>query len=350
MTSPKRTFPAEWAPQAAVQLTFPPAAADWPDEREDLLRPFVDIAEAVARFQPVVVVCENLRETKKLLAHLPAERLFLAEVPSNDSWARDHGGITIFENGRPVVLDFMFNGWGLKFHAFLDNLITAALFRRGTYNKVYKNAPRRPVRRVGGMVLEGGSLETDGLGTLLTTEDCLLSPNRNPHLSKKQVEARLKKLLGLSRILWLKHGALEGDDTDSHIDTLARFCDPQTIVYQACDDPADSHFADLKKMEEELQQLRQADGKPYRLVALPWPTPCFSKTDGHRLPASYANFLIINGAVLVPTYRVPEDAAALKVLGGCFPGREIVGVDCRPIVEWHGSLHCLTMQWPAAVE
>lgn len=346
MSSSKRTFPAEWAPQAAVQLTFPASDSDWADDMEAVLPVFVKIAEAIARFQPVVVVCENLKTTQKLLAHLPADRLFLAKIDSNDTWARDHGGITIFENGRPIVLDFMFNGWGLKFPAFRDNLITAALFQKGTYNKVYKNAPQRPRRQVGGLVLEGGSLESDGLGTLLTTEECLMSPNRNPHFSKKQIEAKLKKLLGLDRVLWLAHGALEGDDTDAHIDTLARFCDPQTIAYQDCDDPQDSHFVSIKKMEAELQALRQTNGQPYKLVPLPWPTPCFSKNDEHRLPATYANFLIINGAVLVPTYRVKEDAAALDILKKCFPDREIVGIDCRPIVEWHGSLHCLTMQWP----
>ncbi len=347
MSSTQRTFPAEWAPQAAVQLTFPASDSDWADVLGEILPVFVKIAETIARFQPVVVVCENLNSTKKLLAHLPADRLFLAKLPSNDTWARDHGGITVFENGRPIVLDFMFNGWGLKFPAFRDNLITAGLFKNGTYNKVYKNADRRLRRQIGGLVLEGGSLETDGLGTLLTTEECLLSQNRNPQFSKKQIEAKLKKLLGLDRVLWLAHGALEGDDTDAHIDTLARFCDPRTIAYQACGDEKDSHFMSLKKMENELRELRQANGEPYKLVPLPWPTPCFSKNDGHRLPATYANFLIINGAILAPTYRVKEDAAAIETLKKCFPDREIIAIDCRPVVEWHGSLHCLTMNWPA---
>ena len=196
------------------------------------------------------------------------------------------------------------------------------------------------------MVLEGGAIETDGQGTLLTTEACLLNHNRNPRLDRAAIEMKLREDFGVERILWLSHGHLEGDDTDSHIDTLARFCDPQTIAYVRCDDPEDSHYPSLAAMEEQLKTLRQADGSPYRLIALPWPRPCFDPDDGHRLPATYANFLIINGAVLVPTYADAADAEALATLAEAFPGRDIVPIDCRSVIRQHGSLHCLTMQLP----
>lgn len=333
-----RRLPAEWEPQSAVQLTFPHEASDWADSLDAVLPCFFNIAAAISRFEKVLIVCDKLMPIRDDLAG-NIENYWLIEIPSNDTWARDHGGITIFENGQPVVLDFMFNGWGLKFPADRDNLITGRLAEKGFFR-----APLRP----GGLALEGGGLESDGQGTLLTTAECLLSPNRNPHLTETQIEARLKELFGLERVLWLRHGYLAGDDTDSHIDTLARFCDPETIAYVRCPDPADEHFEALRHMEAELQAFRTAAGQPYRLVPLPWPEPCFA-ADGHRLPATYANFLIINGAVLVPTYRVAQDAGALQIIKGIFPDREVIGIDCRPLIEQHGSLHCVTMQYPAKV-
>ncbi len=336
----KRRLPAEWEPQSAVQLTFPHEHSDWADSLSEVMPCFLQIAAAVSRFQDVVIICPNPMETRD---SIPGDdrvnRYHLLGIPSNDTWARDHGGITIEEDGRPVVLDFVFNGWGLKFPADKDNLITGAMQRYGVFNA--------PVRH-GGLVLEGGGIESDGLGTLLTTAECLLSPNRNPHLSKEEIEQRLKELFGLQRVLWLHNGYLAGDDTDSHIDTLARFCSPDTIAYVRCDDPSDEHFDALNRMEAELQQFRTLDGQPYRLVPLPWPETILAP-DGHRLPATYANFLIINGAVLVPTYRVPQDGPALEIFKTLFPDREIIGIDCRPLIAQHGSLHCVTMQYPAGV-
>jgi agmatine deiminase len=235
-----------------------------------------------------------------------------------------------------VVLDFGFNAWGLKFAADLDNRVSRGLAAAGLF--------RAPVR-VPGLVLEGGSIDSDGAGTLLTTTACLLSPNRNPHLDRAGLERALADLLGAERVLWLEHGALTGDDTDAHIDTLARFCPDDTIAYVRCDDPADEHFAPLAAMEAELRAFRTGAGRPYRLVALPWPRPVFDR-DGHRLPATYANFLVINRAVLVPTYRDPRDAAALETLAALFPGRKVIGIDSLPLIHQHGSLHCLTMQLP----
>jgi agmatine/peptidylarginine deiminase len=189
----------------------------------------------------------------------------------------------------------------------------------------------------------------DGRGTLLTTTSCLLAPTRNPGLSRDAIESALREHLGVTNVLWLEHGALEGDDTDGHIDTLARFTDPHTIAYQACDDREDPHHDDLAAMARELAEVRDVEGKRYRLEALPWPRAARDPATGRRLPASYANFLIVNGAVLVPAYGGPADEAARLVLGRCFPDRDVVPVDCRPLIRGFGSLHCVTMQIPAGV-
>jgi agmatine deiminase len=331
-------LPAEWEPQSLVQLTFPHADTDWSDVLEEVLPCFAEIATIISRYQKVLIGCRDVKATRALLRGANLSNVVLAPVESNDTWARDHGGITVFDqNNRPVILDFVFNGWGLKFPADKDNLITRALHKKRLLKGKLKH---------GGLVLEGGGIESDGQGTLLTTAECLLSPNRNPHLNKKQIEQRLKRLFGVERVLWLHHGYLAGDDTDSHIDTLARFCDAHTIAYAQCTNPKDEHFDALQKMEAELRTFRQANGQPYRLVPLPWPDACTAE-DGHRLPATYANFLVINGAVLVPVYDVPQDAAALAIFKTLFPDRDIVPINCRPLIWQHGSLHCVTMQYPA---
>ncbi len=339
-------LPPEWHPQSGVQLTWPHADSDWGPLLDEVEPVFATIAREISARERLLVACHDapLRDRVRALleqAGCAMERVTLHLAPSNDTWARDHGPLTVLDgNGSARLLDFTFNGWGGKHAHARDNRITAALHAQGAFGTT-------PLEAVA-MVLEGGSVEVDGLGTLLTTSHCLLTPTRNPELDRAAIEARLGQWLGIDRVLWLSEGHLEGDDTDAHIDTLARFCDPHTIAYVACDDPNDSHYPALKAMEAELTALRDRDGRPYRLVPLPWPRPAFS-ADGQRLPATYANFLIINGAVLVPTYRDPADAVALERLASCFPGREIVAIDCRPIIEQYGSLHCLTMQLPEGV-
>ena len=255
----------------------------------------------------------------------------LYEVITNDTWARDHGGITVFEDGRPVVCDFTFNGWGMKFAANFDNQITAQLFAQGVFEGYsYKNCLK--------FVLEGGSIESDGKGTLLTTAECLLSDNRN-NLSREEVEIRLKQYFGVDQVLWLNHGYLAGDDTDSHVDTLARLCPNDVITYVQCDDEADEHYDELKKMKKELVDFRTLDGKPFHLIPLPMADAVF--VDGERLPATYANFLIMNKAVLVPVYDSPKDNMALQQLQKAFPDREVIGIDCNALIKQHGSLHCV---------
>lgn len=306
---------------------------------------FVEIARRIAHFEKLLVVCyddqQRARVARRLeTAGVPAARVVFGVAPSNDAWARDHGPISVQCQDEVSLLDFGFNGWGGKYAHELDNAITRTLYRQNVFGKT----PLQTVR----LVLEGGSIEVDGSGTLLTTERCLLAPTRNPGLARAQIEKQLAELLGLNRFLWLKHGSLAGDDTDSHIDTLARLCDTHTIAYVACDDPADEHYGELKAMEAELQTFRAADGRPYRLVPLPWPRPKYDDAGG-RMPATYANFLIINDAVLVPTYRDAADAQAFERLRECFPGRETIGIDCLPLIHQHGSLHCVTMQLPVGV-
>jgi agmatine deiminase len=300
---------------------------------------FVEITRRIGRFERVVIVAEDADEVARKLKSGGAamERVTIFQMELNDTWARDFGPITVLENDKPVILDFGFNGWGLKFAANHDNRIT----RRLHGMKAFGRTPSRTV----GFVLEGGSIESDGAGTILTTSRCLLDANRNPHLSEKEIEHLLGELLGADRFLWLRNGHLAGDDTDSHIDTLARFAPGDTILHLSCDDPADEHYDAIEAMVEGLGDFRTANGKPYRLIPLPWPTPSYDE-DGRRLPATYANFLVINGAVLVPTYGDERDPAALEAIGGAFPDREIIAVPCGPLLVQHGSLHCLTMQIP----
>jgi len=326
-------------------LTWPHPQTDWSRRLKVVEPTFTAIAREVSRREKVLIVCFDSAHQAHVNALLSQGGVDLSRVrfftaPANDTWARDHGPITVQCSERPLLLDFGFNGWGGKYPAALDDAVTRHIYDTGAFGDTELHTVD--------LILEGGSIEVDGQGTLLTTEQCLLAPTRNPTISRDSLERRLAELLGLKRILWLKHGHLDGDDTDSHIDTLARFCDAQTIAYVACDDPNDQHYTDLRAMEAELRAFRAADGSPYTLVPLPWPKPKFSD-DGERLPATYANFLIINGAVLVPTYDDAADAVALERLRGCFPDRAVIGINCLPLIQQFGSLHCVTMQLPRDV-
>ncbi|MDG5500496.1 agmatine deiminase family protein [Marinobacter sp. BGYM27] len=343
-----RIMPAEWAPQSAVMLTWPHAGTDWADVL-DVVEPVFDaIAKAVLRFQHLIVSCEDADKAASIQTELNdwvvnrgfPGRVKTAAVPADDTWARDHGPITVLENDKLQLLDFNFNAWGDKFPWAKDNAINRQLAESGFFGA----APLQDQD----FVLEGGSLESDGAGTLLTTSECLLSTARNPGYDRSQIESKLRDTLGANKVLWLNHGYLAGDDTDSHIDTLARFCSADTICYVRCDDPQDEHFDALNAMERELSQFTNIEGKPYSLVPLPWPDAHFDQ-DGERLPATYANFLIINGAVLLPIYNVPQDVEAIRTMTALFPDREIIPIDCVPLIHQHGSLHCVTMQFPAGV-
>jgi agmatine/peptidylarginine deiminase len=341
----RRRLPAEWEAQAAVMLTWPHDQGDWAPVLDAVEPVFTAIAVAITRHQDLLVNCADADHAERIRARLmargvPEQRLFLSLTPSDDTWARDHGPLAVSVNDHPRLLDFRFNGWGDKYPAARDDAITRRLAASGWFG-------RTPVESLE-LVLEGGSIDSDGERSLLTTTACLLHPQRNPQYPRPAIEARLQALFGVERILWLEHGCIEGDDTDGHIDMLARFASPTTIIYQQCDEPEYRCYAELQAMEQELRAFRDADGRPYRLVGLPWPQPK-TDADGARMPASYANFLLINGAVLMPTYRDPADALAARRLQACFPDRELTGIDCLPLIAQHGSLHCLTMQIPAAI-
>ena len=334
-------LPAEWEKQGFVQLTWPHEETAW-YELPKVLDCYVEVAKAIARYEPLLIVCRDIAECKADMAarhYTPAPDIRFVEAPINDTWARDHGAISVFgDRGEKCIEDFVFNGWGLKFGADLDNQITRNIYRAGAFAEDVKYLDMRP------FVLEGGSIDTDGAGTLMATSECLCSLNRNEYLAQEEIEEQLKTAFGLERILWVDHGGIAGDDTDSHIDILARFCAPDTIAYTACDNPADENYGPLKAMEEQLKSFRTLDGKPYRLIPLPLPEPLY--LDDYRLPASYANFLIVNGAVLMPGAGSELDKKAAGQLQKAFPDRKIEIIDCRALLSGHGGLHCITMNYP----
>ena len=339
MTESSVRFPAEWEPQSAILIAWPHAGTDWADRLGDVEDTYIALVQAITRFQPVLIcVADDDVETYADI-RLRSNRVDMAQVrfvtvAYDDTWLRDSGPISLRDGDRLRLLDFRFTAWGGKFEAGRDDLLVETLAAQG----VFGDAARQRID----FALEGGGIETDGNGTLLTTWRCL--HERHPDASREELTAQLSAWLHQDRVLWLDHGALEGDDTDAHIDTLARFAARDAIVFQACDDPADSHYADLKAMADEIAALRTRDGKPYRLFPLPWARPVLD--EGRRLAASYANFLIVNGAVLMPAYGDAADNAAAAVLAQAFPGREIVQVPCRPLIWQNGSLHCITMQLP----
>lgn len=338
-------MPAEWEPQSAVMLTWPHPYGDWAPTLAAAFMTFAEIAAHISHHQKVLItaldaVQRDHIETALIAQGAHLDRVSFFTAPSNDVFVRDHGPLTVETKEGYLLLDFRFNGWGNKYPSTDDNGLTQILAHQGAFghHRVQEND----------FVLEGGSIDSDGAGTLLVTASCLLNPSRNPKLSREDIESTLKTWLGATRILWLQHGYLAGDDTDGHVDTLARFCDRDTIAYCACPHPNDEHYSELKKLEDELRTLRTIDDVPYRLVALPWPTAKLN-ADGERLPATYANFLIINDAVLVPTYADRADAQALRLLQGCFPDRTIIGIPCNTLIAQHGSLHCATMQLPKGI-
>ena len=336
-----RRLPAEWEPQGFVQLTWPHKDSLW-YEVEKVQACYTQIVTAILRHEPVLMVCRDKAECEEDLRRnglTSLNGIRFVECPINDTWARDHGAISVWgDAGEKYILDFVFNGWGLKFAADLDNQITRQAFASGAFAPDVQYTDMRP------FVLEGGSIDTDGCGTLMATSECLCSLNRNEYLSREEIEKKLCQAFGLRRILWLDHGGIVGDDTDSHVDILARFCGPDTIAYTACDDESDENYAALKAMETQLKTFRTLDGKPYKLVPLPLPDALY--LDDYRLPGSYANFLIINGAVLVPGADSPKDAVAAARLQQVFPDRKVEIIDCRALLSGHGGLHCITMNYP----
>lgn len=334
-------LPAEWALQSGIQLAWPHVGTDWRNMLDEVQECFVTIAREIALREKLLVVTPDPEGAKRrMIASVNMDNVRFLACETNDTWTRDYGAITLLDAEGPSLLDFNFNGWGLKFASDKDNRITHHAVEAGILKGRYVNRL--------GFVLEGGSIESDGMGTLLTTSECLLSPNRNGQMNRMEIEEYLRSVFHLERVLWLEHGYLAGDDTDSHIDTLARFCSPDTIAYVQCTDVRDEHYEELRKMEEQLKTFLTLSGEPYRLLALPMVDKM--EEEGDRLPATYANFLIMNDVILYPTYRQPEnDARAKDVLKEAFPDHEIIGIDCRALLRQHGSLHCATMQYPIGI-
>ena len=329
-----RVIPAEWEKQQCVLMSFPHEETDW--AKKGLTKaysPFIRITQAIAYTQAVYIICKD--KTKIASLFCSTRNLTFIEIPTNDTWIRDYGYISIKEDGQNRLLDFTFDGWGGKFEANLDNLVNATLHKKGYMGTT-------PLETVD-FVLEGGSIESDGKGTILTTTKCLCNPNRNKGLSKKEVEEMLQTSLGAIRFLWLDYGYLAGDDTDSHVDTLARFVNEETIVYIKCEDRNDEHYDALKKMEKQLQGFTTNEGKPYILIPLPMTEPIYN-AQKERLPATYANFLITNDALVYPSYEDKNDETVHKIFKTLFPKKEIIPVNCLKLIEQGGSLHCSTMQ------
>jgi agmatine/peptidylarginine deiminase len=365
-------LPAEWAIQSGIQLTWPHEQTDWKPYLSQITDTFVQLAYHIATKEKVLIVTPHIEEVRQLLTEklgskLSGNLLFYA-CNTNDTWARDHAFLTLIaedknvnkKEGLPIIeedltsdhehlqtshtpgilLDFHFNGWGEKFPSDLDNRINHNLYIQGALNGKVEDHED--------FVLEGGSIESDGKGTIFTTSHCLMAPHRNQPLTKEEITIKLQSVFHAKRIIWLDHGLLTGDDTDGHIDTIVRTAPHDTLLYMGCQDKQDSQYEDFKALKQQLQTLRTLDGRPYQLMELPMPDAIFD--EGERLPATYANFVITNGSILYPTYsQTKKDIQAGEILARAFPNREVIGIDARTVIRQHGSLHCLTMQYPKGV-
>lgn len=335
----KITLPAEWSFQDAILLCWPHSNMDWQPILQKVEKAFDEMSYHISQHQTLIIIAHDKTHQQAILQRLKINNSNMDNIKflthaSNDNWCRDFGPISIIKNNTPIALNFEFNGWGEKYPFQFDNETNLALKRHHLLSCEMQTIP---------FVLEGGSIDSDGEGTLLTTSQCLLTETRNPSFSKEAIEQELITRLGVTRIFWLNHGQLNGDDTDSHIDNLARFCNTNTIAYANCDE-TDEHHTSLHAMKLELDNLRTTDGKPYYLIPLNIPKAIY---DGQqRLPASYVNFLITNKQVLMPTYNDEQDNINLAQLQSVFTDREVIGIDCSDIIKQSGSIHCLTMQLP----
>jgi agmatine deiminase len=346
-------MPPEWAPHLACYLVWPHNRETWPGKFEAILPLYANMVSSIAQFEPVRLMANketHIREIRTMLrasartqgydAEATIRRIEIFHLPTNDSWARDHGPIFVNRlatapGNEPsqIALDWRFNSWGQKYGAFnLDDVVPQKLGARYSFEVIEP-----------GIVLEGGSIDVNGAGSLLTTESCLLNPNRNPDLSRTEIEDYLKTYLGVTNILWLGDG-IAGDDTDGHIDDLARFVAPNTIVTVVEEDPTDANYTVLQENLSRLKTMRDENNNPFKIETLPMPPSLIHEET--RLPASYANFYIANKAVLIPTFNTPQDEIAKAKLAMLFPNRQVIGVPSTDLVWGLGSVHCLTQQNP----
>lgn len=310
---------AEWEKQEMIFLSLPHYHTDWNEYLLDIMESYVEFVKTLARYQKVALISPNKEDFNHFFKNIP--NLSFYEIDTNDTWIRDYGAIDVENFGRVMSYDFVFNAWGNKFESSKDNALNQELFK--SFKGELKSVP---------FILEGGSIDFNGYGTMLTTSICLLNDNRNSSFTKKDFEKKFMELFGIHTIIWLEHGFIKGDDTDSHVDTLARFISRDTIAYSSCEDVDDEHYDELKKMEDELKKTG------FKLISLPIPKPIFY--DGKRLPATYVNFVFVNNALIVPTYLDQNDESVINKLKNALPNLDIVGVDARVFIRQHGSLHC----------
>ncbi|MBN1278176.1 MAG: agmatine deiminase family protein [Chlorobiaceae bacterium] len=346
MSDYRYIMPPEWAPHKATWLSWPHKLESWPGKFEPVPAVFAEIAAWLSTSEElhINVLDDSMQEEARRLIqadrHVEAvmDRVFFHHIPTNDAWCRDHGPNYVFrhqgDRSEKVIVNWEYNAWGGKYEPFDDD--NAVPERVGAIQKL-------PVVSTG-MVLEGGAIDVNGSGLLLTTEACLLNPNRNPSMNREEIENQLRYYLGAEKVIWLGDGIV-GDDTDGHVDDMSRFVSESTIVTAVEDDPDDENHGPLLDNYERLRASTGLDGRPLNIVRLPMPDPVYH--DGERLPASYANFYIATSIVLVPTYRSLRDRVALQVLQDCFPDRKVVGVDCSDLVWGLGAIHCITHEEPA---
>lgn len=342
MNDGKIRLPAEWEPQSGILLTWPHTESDWNDNLDEISDVYIEMCKAISQYEKFLVICYDQQYKESVESLFVANRInknsyYLTTCKTNDTWCRDYGPITVHIDNKLRLNNFVFNGWGNKYDSKLDNAVSRFLYNEGLLGN------SEMLDR--DFIMEGGSIETDGQGVILTTSHCLLK--RHPGKTKPEIEKLLKQYLGITTVLWLDHGSISGDDTDNHIDNLARFANKHTIIYSTCDDKQHPDFESLHKMELELKNLRRHDGNQYSLVPLQIPGPKYH--DGKMLPASYVNFLIINGAVLVPTYGDPKDKITIEKLQQCFTNRNIIGINSNALIKQLGGIHCATMQLPPGV-
>lgn len=338
-----KQFLPEWTPIDGVLLALPHENTDWNYILPEARLQYKEIVETFAQEGlRVILLCKDVEDAECLLDKAAHKNITFVEMEYNDTWTRDYGPLTILKHGDLRAIDFGFNGWGLKFAADKDNQVNRRLHEKSVFSKgIYRNETA--------FILEGGSVDTDGDGTVLTTTKCLCSPNRNGYLTKKEADEQIRKRLGSQHVLFLDYGALMGDDTDSHIDTLARMAPDNVILFTGCRDVDDPQFEELLKMRAQLSMFRNAEGNPYNLVELPLPDAIFDE-NGERLPATYANYLVTENILFMPTYSQPaKDSLAMQTVRIAFPNHKVVGIDCRTLIRQHGSLHCATMQLPQGV-
>lgn len=333
-------FPAEWHLQSAVHLVWPSESSDWKGNYEQVIICYLSIVKAVLGRQKLVLVFPENYPVADYFSDKEQSQMTIFFEQYNDTWVRDYGGISVFKEGRMSLLDFKFNAWGEKFDWRLDNEQTRSLFGKGLFSKnvIYSNQLD--------FVLEGGAIESNGKGLLMTTKSCLLNPNRNPGLNQKAIDQKLRKVLNVNEVLWLEHGFIIGDDTDGHVDTLVRFVKEDSLVYVKSEKEADPNYHELALMEKELEVLCQKHG--LMMTPLPVPDAVYHPVTREKLPATYANFLILNEVILLPVYNCPQDKMAVEILKTCFTDRKIISINCIALIQQGGSLHCATMQYPSS--